>query len=477
MITQSTNANLIPGQISPRVNVSQYDKQSRTLSFSLYNGSQPFNIVSGMAVTIEGTKPDHTGFQYSMTSSVGSNVVSMSIEQQMTAVAGEVPCEIVVSSTGKRLCSANFILVVEPAALSDDTIISETELPLIEEAAELAENIAIYIAQIDADALKAEGYATGKQNGTDVGSGSPYYHNNAAYYAEQAAQSASVFVVDSALSDSSTNPVQNKVVKGALDQKQNILTFDDTPTQNSNNPVKSGGVYSSVSALNEALTDEVETRAKNGAHNLFRVDGHSTAGSDGQGLTWTDNGDDTFSVSGTPTGFKAFLVAMIGKLPIGTYTMSMGYKDMANITLNEFFLQKDGAQVRVLGSSTSDDITFTLTAEDDYDAIVIGSKRVSNGTACSGTIKPMIRLATDTDPTYQPYAMTNKELTDNKIDASQIAPIENGATASTSYEQGAYFIHNGKFCKAKTSIASGATFTKGTNYEETTVAAELIALA
>ena len=36
-----------------------------------------------------------------------------------------------------------------------------------------------------ADALKSEGYATGKQNGTDVGSDSPYYHNSGKYYLEQ----------------------------------------------------------------------------------------------------------------------------------------------------------------------------------------------------------------------------------------------------------------------------------------------------
>ena len=41
-----------------------------------------------------------------------------------------------------------------------------------------------------ADALKAEGYALGKQSGTDVGSSSPYYHANAKYYKEQAAGSA-----------------------------------------------------------------------------------------------------------------------------------------------------------------------------------------------------------------------------------------------------------------------------------------------
>jgi len=41
-----------------------------------------------------------------------------------------------------------------------------------------------------ADALKAEGFAVGKQNGTDVGNTSPYYHNNAEYFKEQASQSA-----------------------------------------------------------------------------------------------------------------------------------------------------------------------------------------------------------------------------------------------------------------------------------------------
>lgn len=40
------------------------------------------------------------------------------------------------------------------------------------------------------NALKSEGYAIGKQNGTDVGSSSPYYQNNSKYYAEWADDSA-----------------------------------------------------------------------------------------------------------------------------------------------------------------------------------------------------------------------------------------------------------------------------------------------
>ena len=58
-----------------------------------------------------------------------------------------------------------------------------------------------------------------------------------------------------------------------------------------------------------------------------------------------------------------------------------------------------------------------------------------------------------------------------------IAPIEDGATASTPYTSGDYFFHNMQFCVATASIASGATFTEGTNYTVTTIAAVLKSLA
>ncbi|MDO4809973.1 MAG: hypothetical protein Q4A04_08450 [Eubacteriales bacterium] len=45
------------------------------------------------------------------------------------------------------------------------------------------------VAKAIEEALKAEGYAVGKQNGTDV-TGGEYFHNNAKYYKEQAAGSA-----------------------------------------------------------------------------------------------------------------------------------------------------------------------------------------------------------------------------------------------------------------------------------------------
>ena len=64
----------------------------------------------------------------------------------------------------------------------------------------------------------------------------------------------SAITVDSALSSSSENPVQNKVVKDALDGKQDTLTFDDAPTAGSNNPVKSGGIKTALDGKQATLT-------------------------------------------------------------------------------------------------------------------------------------------------------------------------------------------------------------------------------
>ena len=55
--------------------------------------------------------------------------------------------------------------------------------------------------------------------------------------------------LDTALSTSSTNAVQNKVITAALDAKQNTLTFDTTPTANSTNPVTSGGLKTALDAI------------------------------------------------------------------------------------------------------------------------------------------------------------------------------------------------------------------------------------
>ena len=120
-ITQEINLNLIPGAIPPRISVSQYDDASRSLVFRLYNGAG-------------GTKPDNKGFEYA--ASIAGSTVTAAITDQMTAVAGDVRCEIVLKDSTKTIGTGNFVLEVERAALGEDTDISETVIPDIIDAAE-----------------------------------------------------------------------------------------------------------------------------------------------------------------------------------------------------------------------------------------------------------------------------------------------------------------------------------------------------
>ena len=97
---------------------------------------------------------------------------------------------------------------------------------------------------------------------------------------------------------------------------------------------------------------------------------------------------------------------------------------------------------------------------------------LKNGVAVNNLVfKPMLRLASDPDDTYQPYAMTNRELTDGKADKTDLTSIiatgSTNATGST-ITNGKYFYLNGTLVRAKADIASGATFTLNTNYEPVT---------
>lgn len=133
-ITQEINLNLIPGAVPPRISVSQYDDASRSLVFRLYSGAVSFTPGSSTTAQIRGTKPDNKGFEYAAT--ISGSTVTATITEQMTAVAGDVRCEIVLMDSTKTIGTGNFVLEVERAALGEDTDISETVIPDIIDAAE-----------------------------------------------------------------------------------------------------------------------------------------------------------------------------------------------------------------------------------------------------------------------------------------------------------------------------------------------------
>lgn len=65
------------------------------------------------------------------------------------------------------------------------------------------------------------------------------------------------------------------------------------------------------------------------------------------------------------------------------------------------------------------------------------------------------------------------DLDETKADITSIGTDEAGTTASKAYAVGEHFYKDGKFCTVISSIAEGATFTKGTNYVEGDIADNL----
>ena len=141
------------------MHVSQYDK-GQTWDIHLYENGIVFPVPANTSAAIQGTKPDSTGFQFPAVISAGDNVVTFTLEQQMTVFSGDIDCELVLVNGDDQVATINFILSVEPTTLDDDTVISETQLPLIEQAAELGAVINNYATQIHTDAETASTAAT-----------------------------------------------------------------------------------------------------------------------------------------------------------------------------------------------------------------------------------------------------------------------------------------------------------------------------
>lgn len=207
----------------------------------------------------------------------------------------------------------------------------------------------------------------------------------------------------------STKMLTSGGAKTALDAKQDELTFDNAPTENSNNPVKSNGIYIANRNIYEVM-------GKNGAKNKepFDIDVAKALNTTG---TWTGN---SYELNGI-----TFAFADDGKVTVsGTASALCSITISGNYDLNGDYIIT-GCPSGGGGSTYSlriYDSSATVVADDVGEGISFTANNLANcrthlivrkDAAISTPIvfAPMIRDSKDTDPTYQPYAKTNKELT------------------------------------------------------------------
>ena len=234
-IVQEINLNLIPDSIPVIVRVDQYDTGVGRIVAHLYEGPNAYTPAQGATAIIQGTKPDMKGFSYNATIN-GSSVVA-DLTNQMSAVGGNTRCQFVITEPSGRTGTFAFVLKVQDSALSDDTDISETELPAYidaaQKAAEDAEAAAGHYPYIDENTLHWMAW--------DVGAGDWY--------------DTGVVATGGDLTPGDGIKIQSGVIS---------VDADSTPTEDSPKPVTSGGVYAALEDKMDALTPGANIQIEDG---------------------------------------------------------------------------------------------------------------------------------------------------------------------------------------------------------------------
>lgn len=141
--------NLIPGGVMPVIMINETDKGYQK-EFLIYNGNAPYNVPANVSATIRGTKRDGLGVTEAATVTAGSNVVRITVTEQMTAVPGKNIFELVfVDTNGLRVATINFIMLVERSALNADTVISESDIAYSEQVLDRLQSVAAFKEQLD----------------------------------------------------------------------------------------------------------------------------------------------------------------------------------------------------------------------------------------------------------------------------------------------------------------------------------------
>ena len=347
MNVQHIKLNIIPGGVLPVVHVSQYDHNAGGLVFDIYNGGEVYELPEGTTASIEGTKPDEYGFLYPA-ADVSGHSVTIDIMEQMTVVPGKVICELRLAHQQDNVGTINFILAVEPAGLSDDTEVSETDIPLLREAIEAGQQALQSAEQAELSADRAEDEADRAEAAAD------------SLTAIRTTVPAEIVEVD----DAKEGPLQQ--FRADFEPRQDLHGYERPWPAGANK-------------------------------NLLPVEGASSSAS---GLTFTYNDDGTVratgeSLSGTQVSNYGHVV-----LPAGSYIIN-GCPEGGSASTYRIRLGAGSYSGTVIAQNYGQDTTFTLDDETDvYAKLYVG---VAAGEV-DMTFAPMIRKATETDDTYTPYA-------------------------------------------------------------------------
>ena len=194
-------------------------------------------------------------------------------------------------------------------------------------------------------------------------------------------------------------------VETALAGKQNTLTFDQTPRDNSQNPVKSDGLYDSFVGAYKT----VKASLGFGVRNLLRNENSEDVRTVNS-VTFTKMSDGTVKLNGTASGAIVYGLMRVTGAQLKAYGEKLWLS--GGIDTNTFLaLIKEDWSYSTEDKGNGKEIDpSTLTDVDEYIFVI----EVANGTALSNVIiSPVLTLASVLDKSFESGHKTVAEMVDD----------------------------------------------------------------
>lgn len=183
-------------------------------------------------------------------------------------------------------------------------------------------------------------------------------------------------------------------------------------------------VNDEIGSLPTKIMDIWKAQNVLGAKNLL-VFPYLSRGTTVNGITFTVNDDGSIQVNGTSTSFATLhIFRQVNGFKKGNYIISC--EGLIQGVELQFGTVTDGTFVAsIVCNATSP--TKSLVIDSMYDDVMVGVRMLvqPDRTVDNVTVYPMLRLASDPDDTWTPYAPSNKDLYD------MVRALQSGTTATT----------------------------------------------
>lgn len=124
---QEINLEVTPSKQMPVVYATQHEKAGRLVRLHIMDNGEEFILPVNAKITLSGTKPNKMYFSYDSTQnpavvSYEENVVSFTMQEDMTDVFGNVLCGVTIEADGETVGTLNFVSRIQQDPIAEGAL-------------------------------------------------------------------------------------------------------------------------------------------------------------------------------------------------------------------------------------------------------------------------------------------------------------------------------------------------------------------